>query len=112
MLGAALLMHTLNKVTLTMQSGNADMVEKMALMAENLTTLQSAVYEQGHELDAIRSEFALHLTRRETREVDYELAIKAASSGKSCAEVQDTYGLREAEAQLLVTVYGGAAKDN
>jgi len=76
-------------------------------MAENLATLQGALDDQGRELDAIRSEIALHFTRRETRVAEYELAIKAASSGKSSAEVQDTYGLRDAEAQLLVAVYGG-----
>ena len=110
-LGSVLLIHTLNKVMRRVESGNAETAEKLAVLTKNIAALQDALHDQGQELTAIRSEVALHLTRRESGAAEYALAVKAASSGKSPAEVEDAYGLREAEAQLLVAVHGGA-KDN
>ena len=110
-LGAVFLMHTLNKVMQTVKSGNAELTEKLASLNETVTSLQNGLSEHSRELDAIRSEFALNLTRRETGEAEYELAIKAAANGETPQEVQEAYGLREAEAQLLVAVYGNNKKN-
>jgi predicted PurR-regulated permease PerM len=80
--------------------------QKLDNLASRLESIEHAYTEHGRDLDAIRSEYAVHSATQEQDNANYAQAIKAASSGVSFEEVSETYGLREAEAKLLVSVYG------
>ena len=105
-LATVLLIVAINKINRQIETHNEAVNQKIDLLAARLTAIEDGFTEHGRDLDAIRSEFALHFTARDNGKANYEQAIKAASSGVPFEEVSQIYGLREPEAKLLVAVYG------
>lgn len=106
---AVLMIVAVTRISERMTTQVAQIEQKLDTLTDKLTSIERACEEHGHDLDAIRSEYALHATTRESSDADYEQAIKAASRGVPFEEVSQTYGLREPEAKLLVAVYGNNA---
>lgn len=102
----ALLIYVLNNAASRIEASNNQVAEKLDALSVKLNEIESGLTDHGRDLDAIRAEFALHITSNEAGGADYEQAIKAASGGISSDELKQAYGLRDAEAQLLVAVYG------
>ena len=103
---ATVLAFVANRIHQQMTRQASRIEQKLDTLASRIDSIEHAYGEHGRDLDAIRSEYALHFTTREQDTSNYEQAIKAASKGVSFEEVSQTYGLREAEAKLLVSVYG------
>ncbi len=105
-LAAIVIAKQLNRFQQQVDDNIASLSGKVSELSERITELQQGVVVHGRDLEAIRAEFAMHITSDGSSEIDYQQAIKAASGGVSATEVSERYGLREAEAQLLVAVYG------
>ncbi|MEM7257732.1 MAG: DUF2802 domain-containing protein [Pseudomonadota bacterium] len=103
---AVLMIFTVTRANQRITGQVSRLENKLDTLNERLASIEEACTEHGHDLDALRSEYALHASTRDNNEADYEQAIKAASRGVPFEEVSETYGLRAPEAKLLVAVYG------
>lgn len=103
---AVLLIFAFLKIQRQMVSQASQIEQKIDSLADRLGAIEGAYGEHSQDLEAIRSEYALHFATQSQGNTNHEEAIKAVSSGLSVEEVSETYGLREAEAKLLVSVYG------
>lgn len=95
-------------LTVTIESQHTEMASVITDLTARISALEQDVSNYGQELNSIRTEFAIYITREDTSGIDYEEAVKAAASGQGAEAISGNFGLRDSEAQLLVAVYGSA----
>ncbi len=103
---AVLLIVAVMRIHRQMASQATQIEQKIDSLAVRLGAIEEAYGEHSSDLEAIRSEYAVHFATQSRGNSNHEEAIKAVSSGLSIEELTESYGLREAEAKLLVSVYG------